>query len=46
MRMLRWISGNTPRNIIRKEFISKKFKVARIEIKMIMNRLRWLGHMH
>ena len=44
MRMLRWMCGNTQRDMVRNENIRTKIGVASIKEKMRENHLRWFGH--
>jgi len=44
MRMLRWMSDFTLRNIILNECIREKVKVAPVEDKIRESRLKWFGH--
>jgi len=44
MIMLKWITVNALREMIRNECIAKKFKIARIKDKKWENQLKWFGH--
>ena len=44
MKMLRWMSDNTLRNMIRNKCIHGKLEVTSIDDKMRENQLTWLRH--
>ncbi|KAI0489142.1 hypothetical protein KFK09_028984 [Dendrobium nobile] len=44
MRMLRWMSGFTLRDMIQNEHIREKVGVALVAYKIRVSRLRWFGH--